>query len=352
MKNLITVFMNYKISRLIEYGVNIYQEDSSFIRKVFTNYFQTYIDNYYYKIFNTIEEEINYNRKNLKIELNGIMEEMLYDYRRFSFVENENKTLSKHERIIRDLRDLSFEIVRLDTIEIPSKEEIPNVVEEFLNNNELIMKYLGKNTNKIISLVRDTYMKIGKLLQYDDKYFKCNKKKFINNDDLVLMEIVPDIKVLNTYRRGMVSKVYQDEKLDLKKFQCLVQKISYTLLMNSLEKKKNTPCIIMLPETLVKRGKISEDILNIMDNPMFIKNVILGVNYNLYLSQKTAFSLDMMLACTQDFTHISDIYQKVDAIYQEGLFNYLVVEGCRDDDVDYFKDYENDVMKVLMIEEE
>lgn len=352
MKNLITVFMNYKVSRLIEYGIIIYQEDSPFIRKVFTNYFQTYIDNYYYKIFNTIEDDNNYNRKNLKLELNGIMEEMLYDYRRFRFVEADNKPINIHERIIRELRDLSFEIVRLDVIEISNKEEISSIIEKFVDDNELIKKYLGKGLNKLISSVKDTYMKVGKLLQYEDNYYKFSKKKFVNCDECILLGLSPNIKTLNNYRKGLVSKTYQNEMLDLKKFKCLVQKISYRLLMNSLEHKKSTQCIVILPDSLVKRGKICEEVLSIMDNPMFSKNVILGVNYNLYLNQKSAFSIDIMLACLQDFSHISDIYQKVDSIYQEGVFNYLIVNNCRDEDLDFFREYENDVMKVLLVEEE
>ena len=52
MDNLISVFFDYKINCLVDYGVVIYNEDSKFIKQVFRNYFRTYIDNYYYGIFN------------------------------------------------------------------------------------------------------------------------------------------------------------------------------------------------------------------------------------------------------------------------------------------------------------
>ena len=70
------------------------------------------------------------------------------------------------------------------------------------------------------------------------------------------------------------------------------------------------------------------------------------------MSHKNAFSEDYQFACIQDFTYINDIYQKTDAIYQEGIFNYLIVSGCRYRERDFFLDYRNDTMRVLLFEEE
>ena len=64
MDNLINVFMNYKINRLIKYGTYIYDDDSDFVSKCFKAYFRTYVDNYYYGVFNTIEENVYNQRKN------------------------------------------------------------------------------------------------------------------------------------------------------------------------------------------------------------------------------------------------------------------------------------------------
>ena len=49
--------MNYKINRLIEYGVFAFGKDTPFIRNVLKEYFSTYVDNYYYGVFNTIDDE-------------------------------------------------------------------------------------------------------------------------------------------------------------------------------------------------------------------------------------------------------------------------------------------------------
>ena len=106
MNNLISIFMNYKINRLVEYGVFVVQKDTPFIRQVFTGYFSTYVDNYYYNIFNTVEEE-KFNEKNLKLEFKGIKEEMLDDYRAYE-LQVSNEEYSENRNAIEDLHDIEY----------------------------------------------------------------------------------------------------------------------------------------------------------------------------------------------------------------------------------------------------
>ena len=65
MNNLISVYMDYRINRLTEYGVFAYQEDTEFVRNVFRTYFGVYIDNYYYGLFHTIDDATTYSDQNL-----------------------------------------------------------------------------------------------------------------------------------------------------------------------------------------------------------------------------------------------------------------------------------------------
>ena len=350
MDNLISVFMNYKLNRLVEYGVAIYQMDSPFIRAVFSSYFQTYIDNYYYGIFNTIDDE-NYNRKNLKAEFTGVMEEMLYEYQG----EVENTSQEEYQtncKIIHEFRDLSYEIVKIDTLAIPSKEDLPNIVNQFLLENDLIHQYLGDRTDKLIRLVRDTYVNEQKILCYENQYFQLNEKHFIDRDDCVWLSLKHSIGSLDVYRKGLVEKVFADDSLDYEKMESLIQKISHLLLVNFIQKIDNKKIFIELPDTFVSRGKIDERIISLMDNPMFRKNVFIAVPYNTYANSKGAFTVDFHFACMQDFRHISDVYQKVDSIYNEGFSHYLIVTDCKEDDRDFFMNYKNEVMSLMMFEEE
>ena len=124
------------------------------------------------------------------------------------------------------------------------------------------------------------------------------------------------------------------------------------LLTNFIQKKDTKKIFISLADCFVKRGTIDEKILSLIDNPMFQKYVYLVVEYNTYLGQKNAFSEDYHFAFIQDFSHISDVYMKVDGIYNEGLCHYLIVSKYKNDDYDFFTKYNNEVMSILMFEEE
>ncbi|MBP5678878.1 MAG: hypothetical protein J6X28_03525 [Bacilli bacterium] len=351
MDNLISVFMNYKLNRLVEYGVTIFQQDSPFIRSVLSNYFQTYIDNYYYGVFNTIEDENIYNRKNLKTEFMGIMEEMLYDYQNFEG-QVSNEEFQNNKKTIRELRDLSYEIVKIDTLEIPNREELPEFVHQFLLSNEVFQHYLEGKTEKMIRLIRETYTNENKILSYENQYYQIGERHFVERDDCVWYNLQHSIRSLDVYRKGLVGKVFEDERFDFLKTECLIQKISYQLLVNFLNHKENKKIFIDLPSSLVSRGSIDERILSLIDNPMFQRNVWLSVPYNTYLSNKNAFSDDYHFAFMQDFRHINDIYQKTEGIYNEGITHFLIMLDCKEDDRDFFQNYKNDVMSILIFEEE
>ena len=125
--------MNYKINRLIEYGLFVLGKDTPFIRQVLKEYFSTYVDNYYYGIFHTIDDE-RYNEKNLKLEFKGIMEEMLDDYRALE-LQVSNEEYNENRKIIEDLNEIAFEVVKIDQLEFQDKDEIPSKVPEFIHEN-------------------------------------------------------------------------------------------------------------------------------------------------------------------------------------------------------------------------
>ena len=270
--------MNYKITRLVEYGVLFFHRDTPFIRRVLVSYFQTYIDNYYYGVFNTIDDEV-YNRKNLKLEFTGIMEEMLYEYETYEFAMSPEEYKTNRE-IMRKLRDLSYEIVRIDLLEIQDKDEIPDLLGKLLDENELLANYLSGNIQKLIKMVKDTYLQSKKILQYKDDYFTLEERHFVGKNDSCFMELVPCIKSLGMYRKNLINKVYEKDEFTASKFYCLIQKISLLLLHNFMEKKEQKKIFIELPSECVSRGKIQEKILKLIDNPLFQKYVYAYQDYN------------------------------------------------------------------------
>ena len=133
MNNLISIYLNYKIQRLIEYGIFLLEEDSPFIRKVFHEYFSIYVDNYYYNLFYTVETS-SYSSEILAKEFQGIMVEMLDDYRQYELQES-NQEYADHIQTIKSLKDFSLDILKIESLTIKNKEEIPEKVTTFGEEN-------------------------------------------------------------------------------------------------------------------------------------------------------------------------------------------------------------------------
>lgn len=348
MDNLITVFMDYKKKCLIEYALQVCKE-SAFIKKVFNNYFQTYIDNYYYNIFNTIDDD-KYTVSNLKLELTGMMEEMLEDYKEFE-LEASNEEYSNNQKLIKECKIIAEEIIRIDQLQFENKEVIKEQIENYLETREYF-KTKKVNIQKLISLIKNHYQQTEKILSYSDTNFYIEEKYFQENKNKEFIVLKEDIKSLNIYKTGMVNKVYEETKLDSKKTICLIEKVSLKILKKLLKKEKLDTYFIELKDSLIFRGLIQNKIMTLMDNPIFRKHVVLCVHYNNYLKEKNAFFEDFNLACIQDFSHINDVEFKTNSIYEEGIFNYLIVEKYKPKDFRFFKTYENEAIEILIFEEE
>ena len=272
MENLITTFMNYKINRLVEYGVFLCGQDSKFMRQVFEAYFSTYVDNRYYDIFNTINDSV-FNEKNLKLEFNGIMEDMLIDYQSFKSKVSDKEYIN-NQNVIRHLNSIAYEIRKIDAFDYKNRDDIVEVVSNFIEKNKILSGLIGNRLVKFISLVKETYNTCQKMLNYEDTYYVLEEKKFENETERFFVDLVPNIKVLEIYPNSMIYKVYQNDKLNQKKMECFVQKISLFLLKKILSKKKVSTYFIEFPNSLICKGKIVESILSVMDNPVFRKYVV------------------------------------------------------------------------------
>ncbi len=300
MNNLISLYMNYKIQRLIEYGIFLLDDDSEFIRGVFKKYFSVFIDNYYYGIFYTIEDS-NYSFDNLHLEFQGIMEEMLDEYRQYE-LEESNEEYTFHINTIKALKDYSLEVLNINFLEFKGREEITTFVSNYIEMNEFYRKEIGNRVSKFTKLVKDTYRVTSKLLNYQDNYFNTVIRKFVGHEEIVYYELKYNIKLLNNYRKTMVSRVYLDDGLEKKKLECLIQKVSLYILKNILEKKEIPIIVMELDDSFFNRGKIDDDVFNLIDNPLFRKYVSFGVKY-LYKSKECFFRRIQLCLYSRFFTY-------------------------------------------------
>ncbi len=350
MSNLANIYMVYKTNCLIQYGLVIYNKNSKFIKDVFRAYFKTYIDNYYYDTFNTIDDGSRANLKNLDKEFDGCMEELLYDYQEYELMVS-NKEYDLNVSIIKELRNVSFEICRIDRLEYKDKDDIVNVVSLFVKNNKLINKLIGDRCLKLVSLIKKSYDKVNKVLNYKDEYFNITFKNFVSKDNYKYVELDYNIGLLNNYRNGLVKRNFNNEDYDYYKFELIMKKISIDIIKN-IGNKFDTLYFVVIKDSFINKNQIINKVYELMDSPLIRKHVVFLVNYNTFISHEEAFSLDYLFGCIQDFSHINDIYKKTDNIYTLGMFNYLVVSNCKYKDRDYFLEYDKEGIEVLVFEEE
>lgn len=351
MNNLIDIYMSYKTNCLIEYTLIVYNKDNKFIRKVLAKYFSVYIDNYYYNIFQTIDDT-KFNLENLHLEFNGIMEEMLFDYKNYE-LEVSNEEYSRNIKIIKELNAISFEITRIDRLNYKDKDDINNVIEEFVTNNKTISDLIDKRVNKLISLVKKYYININKISDYKDEFFNIKTRSFIDKKNYKYLYLDKDIKALNMYRIGLVNKVYRDEDFYYDRFLLLLRKLSIDII-NNIESMRNNNKLyfIEFSDKFINRGNIVDKVYKLLNNPIIRKHVVLLVDFNTYLNNKDLFNDNFIYGCIQNYMHINDIYKKTDSIVESGIFKYLVVRECKYKDRAYFLEYANEKLEVLMFEEE
>ncbi len=351
MDNLINVYMNYKVNHLIKCGILLYGRDSKFIRKVFAGYIRTYIDNYYYETFNTIDDN-KFTLDNLYKEFTGIRTDMKMEYKDREILDS-NIEFYDNNKTIDELRDITYELVQIDMMKFNNKEEIPERIKNYLVGTRLIKDLLNTEiVNKLISYLTEDFNNRQRLFDTSESNFELKIRKFRDNSKYNYYEITPKIDALNNYRKTLVSKVYKDSCFDEKKFYCIMQKISLFILDSIINRKSIDMMFVEIKDSFVWRGQLINRILQLMDNPLIRKYVVFGITYNNYVNHRDAFYEDYNFACIQDFSHINDIYTKTDTIYKEGFFNYLIVKDCKYTDLDYFTTYEADGMEVLVFEEE
>ena len=276
------------------------------------------------------------------------MEELLDEYRNYE-LQVSNEEYSNNVKIIKELKDISYEITKMDLLNYKDRDDVVDVVSKFIKENSLLNNLIGERLIKLISLVKEYYTNTSKIFNYQDEFFYIENRKF-KNSNYSYLGLNYNIKLLNNYRKGLVRREYAHDDYDFSKFNLIMKKISIDIIKNI--KNRDKLYFVELSDDFIYRGKIKNKVYELMDNPLIRKHVVFLVNYNLYLNQKEAFSFDYLFGCIQDFTYIQDIYKKTDNIYNEGMFNYLVVSGCKEKDKKFFMEYENEGISVLMFEEE
>ena len=198
-------------------------------------------------------------------------------------------------------------------------------MERFFTKNPILSDYLNDNIDTLIKYTKDYKSTIKKILKYKDNYFKLKRTPYEDKENKYYVTLDYDA---------------DNNKITFTSF--LINKIPFYYTFK----------LAFLIWMFMPNFKGSIYVYNVVIGPLFRKYVVLCCDFHTYLSHKNVFEEDFVFACKQKFRRVSDIYKKVNSIYTEGVFNYLVVMDCKEKDRNFFKEYKADGMEVLLIKED
>ena len=346
-------FVNYKISFLIKCGLTFFYNDKDLdlVEKFLEKYLKNYVYFKFYNEVHTLKSSTDFSLDSLKKELEGMEIELLDDYSINELIDS-NEEYNYRIKLIHKAKEVSYFVSKLDNIGLISPENVEEEITNFINSNSKIHTYIGDNKAKIISLYKKYLTRIRNFFKTTDEFYKLTYRNISEDNNLVLVELKEQIKVINSnYKKSIIQRVYNNNRLDNKKALVLVQKLSKEILRKFINNEKNDNYLIKLSEKLFVKNKLV--IENITNNPLFKKNVTFIVDYNTYTLRKKFLNNDKYkLACIQDCSHLIDFKDKLNIIDDEGVFSYIIVNDYKNKEKEEIHNYVcNNGLKLIVDKE-
>ncbi len=340
MNDLVNTFMNYKINRILKYGLLIMHSSDEFLSFCLDVYIKTYINSFYYYIFDTVDTNI-YNDKVMSEELEGKRLELLDDLSNYELIDS-NEVFNDKKSCINELVKIIPFLIKLDTINSSSKSDVSSLLDELLDDDIYVKEKLGSDVSKLISLIVETNKTLSNFFERKDTYFSLDYLLFKDHDNYVEVIINNDVKMLlDNYKKSLVERCYKDKKIQNDKFLLLSMKFIKQLLcdlyMNSLLYERY---FITIPEEVFSDKKVLSNILDLYNNPLIKRYITLCIHSdNYYSNQALIKKYGFSIACCLDFSHINDVTLKLSNLDNSNLFDFVIVLAFKDRDYNDFLKY-------------
>lgn len=353
MDNLMDYYINYKINYLKRCAITIMDSDDEYLEYVILRYIDTYINTYYYNIFDTID---NFSDMSLAIkeELDGRRYELLYDLAPDELIDS-NERYARRKGFISSVLPVIFFLVELDRFKFSSSEDISRELLILLDKNHEVKKIIGNNTLLLEKNIRNNFNNMNKFLGNDDDNLKLDYQLFKDKDDLVNVVIIPSISLLqDNYKSSLLDRVYRDERLKKQLIDLLCMKFIKQLIVDDyLGRKMYKRYFIQLDDYLFDDKDNIKDILNMLNNSFIMRYVVIGLSNTSYMSCRSLINkYKYCLACIQDFSHINDINNKLSNIDNSMIYKYIIVSGYKSDDLEDIMNYSSNNLEGILFSKE
>ncbi len=333
--NLMDYYMNYKTSRLKKYGLVIMHSHDEFLERVLERYIRTYINCYYYNIFDTVKTNFC-DDSVIRLELDGRRVEMLDELLIYELIDS-NEIYELKQRYINDSFDVVLFLISLDRMRFLSKESIPTQLEQLLYYCPNIKESLGTKISRLETLLKDTYTTLNKFLEKTDDYYNLDYQLYKDRNDLVKVVMVSNITMLqDNYKRSLLERVYRDDKLKREKLDLLIKKFIKQFIVDSYNNKRiYNKYFIELDDYLFNNKKDIDNFFSMLNNPFIKRYLVLGLSHNNYMSCQSLFrKYNFSLACIQDFSHINDVNNKLNNLDSSNIYDYVIISNYKSRDLD------------------
>lgn len=350
--NLISKYLTFRKTRLITYGLLIIDNTkySSFIKDSFKEYINNYIELIYHKKLETLDKVNKITLDIIQKEQEGKRLEQLDTLASRELLETNEGYLDK-KKLINLIAEVMLDLISFDQKDL-TEENIENEINDFLTRVSKKVDIKENTHKKLLREWKKTEKTLEKVLQ-KEKNFNLSMKEYEEN--IYEVKLTKNMKQLNIYKKNLVTRVEQEEKIAIEKIKLSLMLLNEEILTKVINKEEIGAYIIYIEDELWKKRDYVDCISSLIDDDILKAHIHLGIHYNLYMSSKTIQKLKQLnyqFACYQDFSRINDLGTKLDTLDSSNIFTYLIITGYKEKDYkDLEKQEPTNIKKILFSKE-
>lgn len=351
-ENLITKFLTYKKKRLTSYALSLFQDKVylDFTIECFQKYINNYIEVWYHHHFETLGNNAQVDQEAIKIEQEGMRLELLDKLSVKEIIET-NESYMRKKEIINVTQKYIEAVISFDQKKVTT-ENIEEIVTNIVNSLNRKLPVLQTAIKTWIKKWQETEKTIKTILTPNNNFI-LNQIPYTEN--LWELKIISNIKQLNLYKKSLVKRVDQEEKIVEEKIKLSVILLNQVILQQLIEKKPFGNYIILIPDSLWTQKEFINNIYQLLEDDILKQHALLGISYNQMMASKPIQEKKKegyQFICYQDLTHIIDIPNKIETIDTSNYFNYLMITGYKPKDFSTIEKEEPTNMKGILFSKE
>ncbi len=345
------VYMSYKVSRLQKYAQTIMHSYDDFLSSCLYVYFETYINCYYYCIFDT-SNVMECTDNVIKEELEGRRLELLADLANYELVDSNEEYALKKLFINNSINVVLF-VIGIDRLRYSDRDDVTYKVNSLLEYCPSIKAALGTTVNRLISLIKETYSVTNSFFKKVNSYYFLEYGFFKNIGNYAVVKLDYKIKNLDdNYKKSLVERVYRNDKLLKEKTELLIKHFIKQFISEKYNNKlAYDKYFIELKDELTKEDL--KELLDMLNNQLLKKYIVIVITSNTYKSNQALFNkYKFSMACNQDFSHINDVKDKLGNIDMSNVYDYIIVSNYKANDYNDFMKYTKVNLTDILFNEE